>query len=172
MGLAGAALEEWQGLWPGFGAGEGVSPKTQGVAGSEVTQAVQLGCRLVPDALKTPSSQCVLSVCVMFPGRHEVNTCTPKTVAAPPHCWEVLSASRPPVQGRGLWAHVALRNPSLGSWVPAFALLGTLAAVQATREHMHGEAVGFLTEQRLCCQTAPAFRKFFTLTPGGPHPVY
>ena len=116
MGLAGAALEEWQGLWPGFGAGEGVSPKTQGVAGSEVTQAVQLGCRLVPDALKTPSSQCVLSVCVMFPGRHEVNTCTPKTVAAPPHCWEVLSASRPPVQGRGLWAHVALRNPSLGSW--------------------------------------------------------
>lgn len=36
------------------------------------------------------------------------------------------------------------------SWVLACALLGTLPAVQATHEHLHGEAVGFLTESSVC----------------------
>ena len=64
-----------------------MSPKTQGVAGNEVTQAVLLGCRLVPgersieDSELTMSSECMCDVAC---GRHEVNT------NAHPRLWRLL----------------------------------------------------------------------------------
>ncbi|CAI9173934.1 unnamed protein product [Rangifer tarandus platyrhynchus] len=93
LGVAGPPAWVWS---PGAGEGE-VSPKTQGMV---VTQAV-LGCRLVLDDGAIEDIEHTVSFECMHDGacgRHEVNTDAYTRLAAPPHCWKVLSASRPPVK--------------------------------------------------------------------------
>ena len=176
LGVAGPPAWVWS---PGAGE-RGVSPKTQGMVGSEVTQAV-LGCRLVPDDGAIEDIKHTVSFECMHDGacgRHEVNT------NAHIRLWPHLPIAGKSSQLADLLLEVMgcgyrwVCNPSLESRVLAFALpwrplLGTLAAVQATQEQFAQRSNWVLNwEQHLCGQTAPAFRKFFTLTPSGPHTVY
>ena len=154
LGVAGPPAWVWS---PGAGEG-GVSPKTQGMVGSEVTQVV-LRCRLVPDDGTIEDFEHTVSFECMHDGacgRHEVNT------NAYTRLWPLL-----PIAGKssqladlllevvgcgytwvcvtphwraGCWPSPCCGGPCLAPWPPS----------RLHGNSLHREAVGFLTESSIC----------------------